>query len=123
MKKPFQDVTLSVRMRLCLWLATHNNEFTTDDARKATGIKKPAHSREDRVSQEISVLAWEEKLTRGFHRGNLRLYKKVAGLEYDELFHRVNRREKAAKEAEKGADHKPKHALGIKGVITHRLGY
>lgn len=120
-KLPWHDETLSIRKRLCLWLFTHNEAFTTEDARAALHIKKPTESRKDQVSQEISVLAFEEKLTRGFYRRTLRLYKKVEGFEFDEFVKRVNRREVLLKRAEKKSKHTAKLPPGIKGIIVHKL--
>ena len=111
-KQPWQDEALTIRKRICLWLATQEEEFTTVDVRKAFNIKNPLASRSDRVSQEISALAKEGNLTRGLYRDRLRLYKKVDGID---LAKRKYRR------AEKDSNHLPKLAPGIKGIITHRL--
>ena len=114
-KQPYLNEELSIRKRICLWLATHSNEFTTVDVRKALNIKHPSASRSDRVSQEITCLAEEGKLTRGLYRDRLRLYIKVEGLEFDDFAKRTYRR------AEKHSTQQPKLAPGIKGIITHRL--
>ena len=114
-KQPYLNEELSIRKRICLWLATHHNEFTTVDVRKALNIKTPLASRSDRVSQEISILANEGNLTRGLYRNRLILYKKVEGLEFDEFTKRKYLR------AEKDSTQQPKLAPGIKGIITHRL--
>ena len=114
-KLPYRDETLSIRKRICLWLATQTKEFTTADVRKALNFKKPRASRSDRVSEAITIIAWEGKLTRGLYRDRLRLYKKVEGLEFDECAKSNYRR------AEKDSEHETKLAPGILGVITHRL--
>ena len=117
--KPWLDETKSMRIRLCLWLATHDNEFTTADARKALnlGIENK------RCKQAISEMKSEEKLTIGHHRGMLRLYKKVPGMKYEDLTPRLTKADMAAKSVEKADSHKPKHAPGIKGVTVHLLGW
>ena len=114
----WQDETLSTRKRICLWLATHENEFTSDDVRKAIKVRKNPISRLDKVSQEISYLAREEKLTKGFHRGMLLLYKKVEGMDFDELSPRMSTKTMKEK-ANPAPKHEPKLAPGVKGVITH----
>ena len=116
----WQDETLSTRKRICLWLATHENEFTSDDVRKAIKVRKNPISRLDKVSQEISYLAREEKLTKGFHRGMLLLYKKVEGMDFDELSPRMSTKTMKEK-ANPAPKHEPKLAPGIKGVTVHRL--
>ena len=113
--KPWQDETISMRQRICWWLETHEKNFTTEDIRKLLNRPKPKGKPTDQVNSEISTLCQEGKLIRGKHKGCLRLYKKVKGLEFEELYPRVD----LEPEAEKPIKFDVNKSPGIKGVITH----
>lgn len=119
----WDDESLSIRQRLCWWLDIHEEEFTAEQARQILSRPKEKWKKTDQVSSEISILCGEGKIERRhFIEARTRVYKKVAGLDFDDLFPRG---EKKVSLSMKGKHFKPDAPLprGVKSITVHKLGW